>query len=174
MSRTVNKNDIPSDLINGETISLDAIYDTNDRSVRIGTGYTNVYKVDQNHDGLVYVEKFAVLEDSYVPTPLGTKATDKEAFLIKEQNFVSIGGGLQTYEKHFATIPTTWSDYAIKSYRSAWWGAINYRNIIGGGSRWDKTRFALAKCEHRYFYETDELESFGVDRVSKQFCTRRK
>lgn len=101
----------------------------------------NYYKPQVEHDGVVFVEKCLVRKGKYVPDVNLTPSTNRVgAFLVKETNFQDVGGGLQTFEKHYANIPTTWFDYVQVSYRTLWWGAINYRSSSGGGDSWDKTR----------------------------------
>jgi len=111
----------------------------------------NFYKPQVEHDGVVFVEKCLVRKGKYVPdVNLTPSANRGNAFLVKETNFQDVGGGLQTFEKHFARIPTTWFDYVQVSYRTLWWGAINYRSSSGGGDSWDKTRASAAKATHYY------------------------
>ncbi len=118
----------------------------------------NFYKPQMEHDGVVFVEKCLVRKGKYIPTPLSNpngsliaKSNVFDAFLVKETNFQDIGGGMETFEKHYATFPTIWFDYQQLSYRALWNGKINYRAKSGGGDAWDKTRNTEAKATHYYF-----------------------
>lgn len=134
----------------------------------------NVYKPQVEHDGLVFVEKCLVRKGKYNPTALLTPSSVRaNAFLVDEVNFQDVGGGLQIFERHYATMPTTWFDYTQVSYRTLWWGALNYRSPSGGGDSWDKTRASAAKATHYYFKKSDvpsipvpDTETNGQDFVT--------
>ena len=57
--------------------------------------------------------------------------------------------------------PTTWYQYEQVSYRTLWWGAINYRSSSGGGNSWDKTRTTSAQAYY-YYFTKNELPTIPV------------
>lgn len=133
-------------------------FKNNENAVIVLDENFNFYKPQMEHDGVVFVEKCLVRKGKYIPTPLSdssgspvTKSNKSNAFLVKETNFQDVGGGLEMFEKHYATFPTIWFDYEQVSYRALWNGKINYRSKSGGGDAWDKTRNTQAKATHYYF-----------------------
>lgn len=134
----------------------------------------NFYNPDLKHNGIVYVEKCVVRKGKYSSTtPLTSSEIRTNAFLVKETNFTDIGGGLQTFEKHYATMPTTWFEYAQENYRASWWGAINFRSVTGAGDSWSVTRSVAAKATHYYIKKDDvpsvstpDTETAGQDYVN--------
>ena len=140
----------------------------NENAVLVLDANFNFYKPRMEHDGVVFVERCLVRKGKYVPTPLSdssgnltAKKSNSNAFLVKETNFSDVGGGLQTFERHYATIPTTWYQYEQVSYRTLWWGAINYRSSSGGGNSWDKTRTTSAQAYY-YYFTKNELPTIPV------------
>jgi hypothetical protein len=121
------------------------------------------YKPRREHDGNVFVEKCIVRKGQYRRTPLTdsdsgamvTKSNRTDAFLIKETNFQNIGGGLQSFERHYATLPTTWYQYEEVTYQASYNGRINYRNRSGSGASWSRARNVLAKASHYYLGKGD-------------------
>ena len=118
----------------------------------------NFYKPRMEHDGVVYVEKCLVRKGRYIPSELTNqsgfpyaKPNRSDAFLVKETNF----------ERHYATIPTTWFDYQQVSYRALWDGTINYVSEAGGGDSWSKTRITSAKATH-YYFNKNQLPTIPV------------
>jgi len=82
------------------------------------------YVVSKKGEGYVYVEKYAQNKNSYTPLPVGTPSIVRpNAWLDKETNVRDIGGGMVSFERHFAVIPKDWFDYeevnvaAAASYR---------------------------------------------------------
>lgn len=117
-----------------------------------------VYQPRDVSDGVVYIEKYLVRKGRFVRTKrtnedqsLVASLFHTNAFLIDETNFQDIGGGLQTFERHYATIPNTWYDFQEVSYRTVYWGAVNWRTRSGGGATWHSERSALAKATRYYF-----------------------
>jgi hypothetical protein len=140
----------------------------NENAVLVLDANFNFYKPRMEHDGSVFVEKCLVRKGKYVPTPLSdssgnltAKLSNSNAFLVKETNFSDVGGGLLTFERHYATIPKTWYQYEQVSYRTLWWGAINYRSSSGGGDSWDKTRTTSAQAYY-YYFTKNELPTIPV------------
>lgn len=137
-------------------------FQDDDSAIFVLDGRSVCYKTRMEHDGVVFVEKCLVRKGEYVPTALSdnsgnpvAKSDIANAFLVKETNFSDVGGGLLTFERHYATIPSVWYDYEEVSYRTLWWGAINYRSYSGGGNSWDKTRQVSAQAVHYYFNYKD-------------------
>lgn len=123
----------------------------------------NAYKPRAESDGFVFVEKCLCRRDRYIKTPLGEKKSDRDAYLVKETNQTQVGGGLVSFERHYATIPSTWFDYELVTYRVIWNGRVNYRNNFNGsGSSWDKTRKSIATAERRYFFESENTLGIPV------------
>jgi hypothetical protein len=130
------------------------------------------YKPRVESDGVVHVEKCLARKDQYINTELGTKKSDRNAYLVKETNKQPVGGGLMTFERHYATIPDTWYDYELISYRVLWDGRVNYRNNFNGsGSSWDRTRKSIARAERRYFLESENV--FGIPVLPTQAVSDR-
>lgn len=117
-------------------------------------GNFNYYKPRMEHNGIVYVEKWLVAKDKW-KKKTGLVFNNKGGLLVKETNFQDVGGGMRTYERHFATLPSPWYQYEEVTYRTNWRGSINHRDSSGGGSSWDKTRRVLARATHYYFYDYD-------------------
>ena len=126
----------------------------------------HIYKPQREHDGIVYVQKCLVRKAQYVRQLLSyqdnegkeqlTQHPDRSnAFLVKETNFKDIGGGLFTFEKHYATFPTSWYEFEEVSYQTSHYGIINYRDRSGEGADWSKSRDVLAKATHYYFKKSD-------------------
>ena len=119
----------------------------------------NAYQPSKEHNGVVFVEKCLVRKGKYVRTELSDPDTgalerkpsgDIDAFLVKETNFTDIGGGLQTFERHYATIPSVWYEYEEVTYSTSYTGKINYRLKSGTGAAWSRSRSVLAKATHYY------------------------
>ena len=123
----------------------------------------SVYQPRDVSDGVVYVEKHLVRKGKFVPIEkidedgnLITSSTHTNAYLVDETNFQDIGGGLQTFERHYATIPSSWYDFQEVSYRTVYWGAINWRTRQKfGGASWHTQRNVLAKANRYYFLESE-------------------
>lgn len=123
----------------------------------------NVYQPRDVSDGVVYVEKHLVRKGKFVPIEkvyeggnLITSPTHTNAYLIEETNFQDIGGGLQTFERHYATLPSSWYDFQEVSYRTVYWGAINWRTrSLFGGATWHTQRNVLAKATRYYIPESE-------------------
>jgi hypothetical protein len=64
----------------------------------------------------VFVEKYAVKKIDFSPGSIGGTASSRDGYLVKETNFSDIGGGLMTFERHYAVLPTAWDGYEIVSY----------------------------------------------------------
>lgn len=144
--------DLPVSFVPDETIIIDPNF--------------NIYKPQKEHDGVVYVQKCLVRKDQYKIQELSytdgegieqltQHPTRSDAFLVKETNFKDIGGGLFTFEKHYATFPTAWYEFEEVSYQTSHRGIINYRKKGGEGADWSKSRDVLAKAEHYYFKKSD-------------------
>jgi hypothetical protein len=133
---------------NGDPIVLDSFH--------------NIYKPRQETEAVVYVEKLCGFKNAIVPLKLGTKKSDRSAFLVKEGNYTNLDGNLVTFERHYAEVPPTYVDYEITSYRVLWNGTVNFRTRTGSGSQWDRTRRTLAKVTKRYFLESQNAHSIPV------------
>lgn len=148
MSRTF---DFPESFKNDEnaTLLLDANF--------------SVYQPRDVSDGVVYVEKYLVRKGKFVETErvdssgnLTPSTIHTDAFLVDETNFQDIGGGLQTFERHYATFPSIWYDFQEVSYRTVYWGAINWRTrSLFGGATWHTQRNVLAKATRYYLPESE-------------------
>lgn len=121
-----------------------------------------VYQPRDVSDGVVYIEKYLVRKGKFIPTErvyeggnLIASPTHTNAYLVDETNFQDIGGGLQTFERHYATIPSSWYDFQEVSYRTVYWGAINYRTRSFGGATWHTQRNVLAKATRYYITESE-------------------
>ena len=113
-----------------------------------------IYQPDIKHDGIVKVELCLVRKDQYVETELTTNdgelvpsPTLPTAFLVDETNFQDIGGGLQTFERHYATFPSTWYDFKEVTYRTTYWGAINWRTWGGNTKSWHREKKCVSKSD---------------------------
>ena len=135
--------------------------DDEDATLLLDAKY-KVYQPRDISDGVVYVEKYLIRKGKFVETKridaitgnLTASETHTNAFLVDETNFQDVGGGLQTFERHYATIPSSWYDFEEVSYRTVYWGAINYRTRTFGGATWHTQRNVLAKATRYYFTET--------------------
>lgn len=69
----------------------------------------NVFLADTNFpDSLVYAEKYAILKGAYVPLDRGVPSNyHDQAYLVNETNFNDIGGGIRTFERHYAKVPNS-------------------------------------------------------------------
>lgn len=139
------------------TLDLPQSIRDSDNEVLVLSSFHNVYQPSNEHDGQVFVEKCLVRKSNYIALPLNTEKilANKRSYLVQETNFQSVNGGFTTFERHYATLPSDFFDFAEVSYRALWWGAVNYRSIVGSGASWDATRFTLAKRTHRFFLEKD-------------------
>lgn len=154
MSREDLIDDLPKDFLESESSII--IVDPN----------FNTYKPQREHDGIVFVQKCLVRKGQYIrealhyiddagKEQLTAHPTKPNAFLVKETNFQDIGGGLQTFERHYATFPTTWYEFEEVSYQTAYYGVINYRGKAGEGADWSISRKVLAQATHYYFKKSD-------------------
>ena len=69
------------------------------------------YQAQAQGDAYVYVEKYAARKGDFTPAAIGTSADSRSAYLVKETNYTDIGGGLVTFERHFAVLPGEWFNY---------------------------------------------------------------
>jgi hypothetical protein len=122
----------------------------------------SVYQPNDVSDGVVYVEKYLVRKGKFRETErldenedLVASTIRPNAFLVDETNFQDIGGGLQTFERHYATFPSSWYDFQEVSYRTVYWGAINWRSRSGTGATWQTERKVLAKATRYYLKHKD-------------------
>lgn len=145
MSRDNVIDDLPASFLNDEDATL--VIDPN----------SNFYRPDSRHDGIVRIEKCLVRKGHYKEIEiepasgnLVTSSSHNLSFLVKETNFQDIGGGLLTFDRHYATYPTPWFEYEEVSYRADYDGTINYRNKAGIGASWHATRNTLAKVNYYY------------------------
>ena len=69
------------------------------------------YQAQAQGDAYVYVEKYAARKGDFTPAAIGTSADNRSAYLVKETNYTDIGGGLVTFERHFAVLPGVWFSY---------------------------------------------------------------
>lgn len=69
------------------------------------------YQAQAQGDAYVYVEKYAARKGDFTPAAIGTSADSRSAYLVKETNYTDIGGGLVTFERHFAVLPGVWFNY---------------------------------------------------------------
>ena len=129
-----------------------------EEEVLVIDNYANVYSPSTRHDGMVVAQKCLVRKGKYKDTPTTIKGLNDPShpklpgisYLVKETNFQDVGGGLMTFEKQFATLPTIWFEYEEVSYRADYNGRINYRNRAGIGASWHRTRNVVAKATHYY------------------------
>lgn len=91
----------------------------------------NVYLADTNFpDSLVYVEKYAMLKGTYQPLTRGEGSNYHEkAYLVAETNFDDIGGGVRTFERHYARVPSEVLSRRIVSVPIA----VNVSQLESGG-----------------------------------------
>ena len=153
--------DFPDGSIEGQTN-----FKNDESAILVIDENRNVYKPQREHDGIVYVQKYLVRKGQYTrealhyiddagKEQLTAHPTKSNAFLVKETNFQDIGGGLQTFERHYATFPTTWYEFEEVSYQTAYYGVINYRGRSGEGADWSISRKVLAQATHYYFKKSD-------------------
>lgn len=146
----------------------DLVYDLPDsflndeKAVFVLDANASFYQPRKETDGFVLVEKCLVRKGQFVETPLTdnngnlvASSSRTDAFLVDETNFTDIGGGLQTFERHYATFPTTWYQYEEVSYQTAYYGVINNKDRVTGTGAWSKTRSVLAKATHYYLRKND-------------------
>ena len=69
------------------------------------------YQAQAQGNAYVYVEKYAARKGDFTPAAIGTSADSRSAYLVKETNYTDIGGGLVTFERHFAVLPGVWFNY---------------------------------------------------------------
>ena len=74
------------------------------------------YQAQAQGDAYVYVEKYAARKGDFTPAAIGTSADSRSAYLVKETNYTDIGGGLVTFERHFAVLPGEWFSYEQVTY----------------------------------------------------------
>ena len=153
------------DFPDGSIVGQTDFQNTDSATIIVDASF-NAYKPRREHDGIVFVQKCLVRKGQYVREPLHyidengeeqltTHPTISDAFLVKETNFTDVGGGLQTFEKHYATFPTTWYEFEEVTYQTAYYGVINYRGRGGEGADWSAARNVLAKADNYYFKKSD-------------------
>lgn len=74
------------------------------------------YYAQPQGNARVFVEKYAARKNDFTPATIGTSAISHDAYLVKETNFTDIGGGLMTFERHYAALPNSWDGYEVVSY----------------------------------------------------------
>lgn len=84
------------------------------------------YQAQPQGNAYVYVEKYATLKDNFSPLTIGTRSSTRDGYLVKETNYTDIGGGLATFERHFAVLPTEWHTYEQVTYQK-----LEMRNLDG-------------------------------------------
>lgn len=153
-----------------------------DKAVIVVDPFLNVYQPRRESDGVVYVEKCLLRKGQYNfdynvekfldpdTNEMIASTTHTNAYLVKETNFQDIGGGMQTFEKHYATFPTPWYEFVEVTYQTSHYGVINYRDKEGQGADWSKARTVLAKANHYYFQRKDipltrvpDTQNAGID-----------
>ena len=88
-------------------------YDTNGLLIDKHAGF---YQAQPNGNAFVYVSKYAVKSADFTPGAIGASHDTEDAYMVKETNISNIGGGLMTFERHYAALPDTWDGYEIVSY----------------------------------------------------------
>lgn len=123
------------------------------------------YQAQPQGNAYVYVEKYAARKGDFTPAAIGTSADNRDAYLVKETNYKDIGGGLVTFERHFAVIPNEWFSYEqvtyIKQGRHDWFGenpqtVYNPDEIDDGFSdfiEYTNTLTRLANATRTYYLE---------------------
>lgn len=123
------------------------------------------YQAQPQGNAHVYVEKHAGRKNDVQPMLIGTGSDNRDAYLVKETNYNDIGGGLVTFERHFAVVPDEWFSYEqvtyVKQGRYDLFGAnpqtvINPESINSGLSQfveYTNTITTLAKATRRYYLE---------------------
>ena len=129
------------------------------------------YQAQAQGDAYVYVEKYAARKGDFTPAAIGTSADSRSAYLVKETNYTDIGGGLVTFERHFAVLPSVWFNYEqvtfIKQGRYNWNGAdiqtvYNPEELTEGLSdfiEYTNTLTRLAKATRTYYLQDGFDES---------------
>jgi hypothetical protein len=74
------------------------------------------YQAQPQGNSYVYVEKHAARKGDFESLPIGTAHDQRDAFLVKETNYTDIGGGLITFERHFAVLPNDWFTFELVTY----------------------------------------------------------
>ena len=125
------------------------------------------YQAQPQGNAHVYVEKYAARKNDIEPAAIGMGATTRDAYLVKETNYTDIGGGLVTFERHFAVVPETWFSYEqvtyVKQGRYDRFGdnpqtVFNPESVTGELSQfieYTNTLTTLAKATRRYYREED-------------------
>ena len=121
------------------------------------------YQAQPQGNAYVYVEKYAARKGDFTPAAIGTSADNRNAYLVKETNYTDIGGGMVTFERHFAVLPGEWFSYEKVTYieqgRYDLFGA-NPQTVINPESVTDtlsdfieytNTITTLAKATRRYY-----------------------
>ena len=98
-------------------------------------GNARVYYLQEQGDAQVVVEKFVQKKSFYTPATLGTpRQLNPNQYLIKEDGFSDIGGGMAQYFRHYASIPSPWFSFEEKSvlvYEQGEMMGINYDSFQG-------------------------------------------
>ena len=125
----------------------------------------------------VFVEKYAVKKIDFTPGEVGMSATSKSGYLVKETNFSDIGGGLMTFNRHYAVLPDPWDGYEIVSYTQQGrvrLGVEEWQIVVNPEARpsgmfsfitYSNTVSRLAKATRSYYLESgfnDETIDFGL------------
>lgn len=106
--------------------------------------------------GYVYVERYAQKKSRYEPLAIGTPSVNRRnTYLIKEQNFRDIGGGLFEWERHYALVPESWYDYQVVSYRYYKFSYFNTTFYLNPNFTGGNTDSTLAKVTREYYLEKD-------------------
>mgnify|MGYP003331757412 CR=1 FL=1 len=76
------------------------------------------YEAREKGNAYVYVEKYAINKNNYIPLKIGTANEQRpKTYLVKETNYTDIGGGFISFERHYAVVPDSWFDYQVVSYK---------------------------------------------------------
>lgn len=115
------------------------------------------YETQKKGDAFVYVEKYAVNKDSYVELPKGTISNNRNnVYMVKQTNYSDVGGGMVTFERHFAVIPSSWFDYEIISVTLAFGtSGANTTWAVSSTLESGSSVGVLTKVTRAYYLETN-------------------
>lgn len=115
------------------------------------------YQLSENLPGAnVYVELHAARKGAVFTPELGTfSSTHTTARLIKQDNYNDIGGGIMTYQRHFADVPLT--QIRGDSLRRNRINVVENVSITGDVSRVVSLQFGQLFATDRFFGQTTIL-----------------
>lgn len=71
----------------------------------------------QNSQGPVYIQRYFINKSDFRKQAIGTQSEiRKNAYLVRETNFVDRGGGIMEFDRHYAEIPSPWTEYIQMSF----------------------------------------------------------